>query len=126
MRKKLRDFAKAMFKKSLSDGFLDEKKVKQVLKEIADQKGTQTVKILRIYKKLIEKALANEEIIIESAQKNMTNKKEIEKTLLSKTNAKKVVFRTNPTIVFGARITHGDWIYDSTLDAKLKQLTINN
>ena len=47
----------------------------------------------------------------------------MEKELLSKTKAKRIKYKINPKLIFGLRITHGDFVYDATLDSKLKQLT---
>ena len=122
--KKLLKIAKGMFKQSLSQELVNTQKVRGILGEITRQKPAHLASILKIYKKLIRQALAREEIIIESASQ-LTNQSELEKQFLAKTGARKVLFKTNPKIVTGAKITHGDWIWDATLDAKLKQLTID-
>jgi len=123
-RKKQLLAAKNMFKESLSAGSVDPDKVRQILKKIISQKPTHLANILKVYKRLIESKLAQEQIIIETATE-FPNQSELERKLIKKTGAKRVFARTNPKIVFGARIIHGDWIWDATLDAKLKQLTIN-
>jgi|SRR3989304_9046985 len=114
--------AKQMFKKSLSEGKVDTGRVHIVLKKMLSQKPAGLLRILRIYKRLIETAITREQLILESAVET-ANKKLLEKELLKKTGARKVIYKTNSKITFGARITHGDWIYDETLDAKLKSLT---
>ncbi len=121
-KKKQQKLAKLMFKESLNkNGFIDPQKVRQVLAKISlHQKDT--IKILKIYKRLIAKTQAKEEIVIEAAGKIKLQKK-TEKEIIAKTHAAKIIYRVNPKIVFGARLTHGDWIWDATLDAKLKQLT---
>lgn len=117
--------AKILFKKSLTGNYVDTKKVQLVLKKIVAQKPVQLINILKIYKKIIENALGKEQIVIESAQKLKSSQK-FEKEILSKTGAKRIIYKTDPNIILGSKITHGDWVWDETLSAKLKQLTINN
>lgn len=120
-KKKQQVFAKLMFKESLSShGFIDPQKVRQVLQKIVLGKKDIT-KILKIYKRLIARAQTKEEVIIEAAQK-IKLQKEVEKEIMAKTGTAKIRYIVNPKIVFGARLTHGDWIWDATLGAKLKQL----
>ena len=121
-RKKQLASAKNMFKESLTNDNTDPVKIRQILGNIIAQGPTSLVNILKIYKRLIETKQRQEQIIIETAA-DLTNQKELTKKLITKTKAKKVLVRTNPKIVFGAKIIHGDWIWDATLDAKLKQLT---
>ncbi len=120
-RKKQIEVAKLMFKNSLKNGQVDKAKVRQVLKEKATKRQVGTIALLKKYKRLIEMALAKEEVIFEIGQK-ITNLARIEDELLSRTQAARIKIKINPKIVFGAKITHGDWQYDATLDAKLKEL----
>lgn len=121
--KKQIKMAKIMFKNSFdSDGFISVAKVKAQMNQIVKAKPQGLTKILKAYKRLIETALRKEEVVVESAVK-LTSLKKNETELLTKTGAKKVTYKINPKIVLGTRITHGDWIYDETLDSKLKQIT---
>ena len=120
--KKIKNLAKIMFKKSLKDGLINPTSVSAVLKEIASQKPHGLKNILKSYKHLIEAKIAQEELIVETAQKTKDIEK-MEKELLSKTKAKRIKYKINPKLIFGLRITHGDFVYDATLDSKLKQLS---
>lgn len=123
-KKKQQKLAKLMFKESRnSQGFIDPQKVRQILRKINLQQKD-VIKILKIYKNLIAVALAKEKVIIETGQKIKFGIK-LEKKILAQTGADKVVYKVSPQIVFGARLTHGDWIWDATLDSKLRQLTSN-
>ena len=121
--KKIKDLAKIMFKKSLKDGLINPASVSTVLKEIVSQKPPGLKNVLKLYKHLIESKIAREELIVETAQKTKEVEK-MEKELLSKTKAKRIKYKINPKLIFGLRITHGDFVYDATLDSKLKQLTL--
>jgi|SRR3972149_719473 len=125
-RKKTIQIAKSLCKKCCTpEGHIEPSKIHLVLKALSRQKPAGYSNILRALKRQVETSLAREEVTVETTQKP-TNWKQLEKTLIEKTHAKKITYKTNPNIVFGAKIMHGDWIWDSSLDAKLKQLTINN
>ena len=111
-----------MFRDSLTDGSTDPEKTRKVLRRVILEKPPGLLNILKIYKRLVETAVVKEQIILETAVA-LSNKKPLEKELLKKTGARNFLYKTSPKITFGAKITHGDWIYDATLDAKLEQLT---
>lgn len=123
-KKRLYRFAKSLFANSKTNGFVDEKKVKNILNLLVKTKPANLVSILRIYKRLISAAINKEQIVFESALK-VQNKK-LQQDLISKARAKRIIYKVNPKMVFGAKIAHGDWVWDATLDAKLSQLTINH
>ena len=120
--KKIKVLAKVMFKKSLKEGVVNSASVSAVLKETISQKPQNLKNILKFYKHLIESKIAREELIVETAQKTKEIEK-MEKELLSKTGARRIKYKINPKLIFGLRITHGDFVYDATLDSKLKQLS---
>lgn len=120
--KKLTKIAKIMFKNSLSGGYLDTNKAKRIIAEVSSQKPTGLAKILTTYKKYVQEQIAREEIIIESA--TPLPNKSMEKELLLKTGARRIKYQINSQMVTGARIKHGDWLYDESLSGKLANLTI--
>ncbi len=107
-----------MFKASLKNGTIDKTLVNKVLKEITSQKPYGLSKILKIYKRLVARKLAREEVTVEAAAIPPLDKS----AFLKKTGAKRIILKKNPGIVFGAKITHGDWIWEETLDSKLNQI----
>lgn len=117
--------AKNLFKKSLNHGLVDPKRVSVVLKNLTASRPQGLVGILKVYKRLIESKIAGETLVIESPAPTNTLEK-FRKDLLNKTAAKKIVYIVNPDLVFGAKITNGDWVWEDTLETKLQQLTINN
>lgn len=117
--------AKDLFKKSLSGGSVDTKKVTLLVKNLAESKPQGMVGILKVYKRLVESKIAGETLVIESPVGTNLLKK-FERELMHKTGAKKTQYIANPNLVFGAKITNGDWVWEDTLETKLKQLTINN
>lgn len=122
-KRKQAQVAKTMFKQSLNGkGFVDTQEVHRILKETIALKPAGLINILKTYKKLIEAKIAQEEVTIETTSK-IPNQKQMENEILKKTGGKTIRYKVNPKIVFGAKIIHGDWVYDTTLTAKLNQLT---
>ena len=122
MTKKRIKIARALFKKSLDkNGILSSYKVHQILMAISKEKPLQVAGILKAYRRLVVAKLKKEEVEVEMAQPIKT--KNLEKIILKSTSARRIVFKTNPNLIIGAKVTHGDWIWDETLDAKLGQLT---
>lgn len=117
--------AKDLLKKSLTANLVDPRKVSAILKNLTASNPQGLIGILKVYKRLIEAKIAGETLTIESPIPINTLKK-FEKDLFKKTVAKKVVYIVNPRLVFGAKITSGDWVWENTLATKLQQLTINN
>lgn len=121
-RKKIRDAAKTAFNNSLTEGYIDGKKARQNIKALKDQYKIGLTKVLKLYKKLIVSALAEEEVILEIPT-GLKIQKQIEAQILQRTGAERVVYKINPKLVFGTKIRHGDWIFDSSLPEKLGQLS---
>lgn len=113
--------AKMLLKNSFSAGALSEKKIRSNLASLKKFKIVDLSLILKTYKKLIEKQLSKDEILIESPTK-LTLPKKTTDSLLRKLGAKRIRYSENPHLVLGARILHGDWVYDTTLDAKLESM----
>lgn len=114
-----------MLLKSKTNGQVDAKKVKTVLNEVVSASPQNLTAILRTYKKIVDRSLLQEEVTIELASP-IKNEKKLESEIVAKTKAKRIRLKINPNIVFGSKITHGDWVWDNTLEAKLKQLTVTS
>jgi len=121
-KKKQLKIAKTLLKKSLTNGTLDSTKVQKILIMLASAKPQGLIGILKTYKRLAGTKLKNEEIVIETGTK-LASQSRLELNLKKATGAKRIIYKQNPKIVFGTKITHGDWILDNTLESKLKQLT---
>lgn len=123
-KKHLNLISKSLYKKSLSQGLVDEKKVSLILTQLDKVKPAKLSSILKTYKRLITQKLSREEIIIETNDK-ITFQKSFIDNLKKNTGASRIINKTNPKIVFGAKIYNGDWIWDETLKSKLKQITLS-
>lgn len=113
---------RVLLAKSLDkNGIVSSQKVHQILAAISKERPPGTAGILKAYRRLLQSRLKKEEVEVETAQ--VVKSKNLQKVILRKTGAKRVIFRTNQNLTIGAKITHGDWVWDETLDAKLAQLT---
>lgn len=121
-RTKLIKIAKTMANFSLTAGKLDADKVKNVTNATISLKPANLTKILKIYKGLIENIMKKETVTVEIPSKDIATK-QFEQSIKKTTGATQVTYVINPRLIAGAKITHGDWVYDQTLDTKLNQLT---
>ncbi|OGE09136.1 hypothetical protein A3A60_01130 [Candidatus Curtissbacteria bacterium RIFCSPLOWO2_01_FULL_42_26] len=119
-KRKIIKIAKVMFKNSLRNGLLDTSKIRIIVAKITKLKPEGFLQILKVYQKLVAQQVAKEEVVVESATPLAKNQ---EKEIIKRTKAQNIRYKLNRDMVFGAKITHGDWIYDASLDAKLEQLT---
>lgn len=120
-KKYLNLLSRSLYKKSLSQGLVDEKKVRIILNHLEKQKPAKLSSILKTYKRLIGQKLSQEEIIIETNDK-ITFQKSFIDNIKKNTGAVRIINKTNPKIVFGAKVYNGDWIWDETLEEKLHQI----
>lgn len=114
--------AKTMFAASLKNGLVDEAQGKQILSLVTRRKPQGLLKTLRLYKNLVDSAQNKEKVTIQSAAK--LDRQTLTR-ISAKTHTRKIAVTVNPRLVFGTRITHGDWVWDNTLEGKLEQLTAN-
>lgn len=119
-KRKITKIAKLMFKKSLKENQLDNLNVVKIVQKIIKLKPDGYLKILNAYKKLIAAKNSQETLTIESATPISGS---LQKEILTQTGARYIQVKINKNLVFGAKIIHGDWVYEATLDAKLEQLT---
>jgi F0F1-type ATP synthase delta subunit len=122
-KKKITKIARIMYKNSFTGEYLDESKISQILDRLSKYKMQGFIKILKFYKRLVEIQIAREQVIIETPFKL---DKRTEDVIIAKTSAKKINYQINPNLVFGAKIKHGDWVYDNTLDSKLDLIVQDN
>ncbi len=115
MTSKTKQIAKQLFKLSVIDEKINEKRVNEIVSTLVTRKPLHYVQILQGYKNAIENFLTSQEIIIE-VPKGFTMKD----TALKST--KRVVVKENPKIVYGVRIIDGDWVFDNTLEGKLENI----
>lgn len=123
-KKKYNKIAKFMFKNSLKNGQIDSRSVTKVLGAVTKEKPRGLLEVLKAYKRLVEQKIKAGTVLVET-EADIAGQTQLEKELLKKTGANKVVFKKNPELVFGAKITHGDWVYEDTLESKLYQLADN-
>lgn len=113
--------AKKLFSLSFVNKTLNEQRVLEIVRSLISDQGTQTRAILGMYKNIVTQYIKSHTLVIEVPKGHtITSKEQKELQDISKTDYIEVV--ENDKIIVGARITHGDWVYDQTLDARLTQL----
>ena len=122
-RKRGQQIAKLLCKKCcMSEGYIQPDKIHLVLKELTRQKPAGYTNVLKALKRQVARVQDREKVTVEAAQ-IPSNWKEFEKGLIERTHAKRILFKQNPEMIFGVKITHGDWVWEETLNSKLEQLT---
>jgi F-type H+-transporting ATPase subunit delta len=124
LNKDARKLTKALFKASLTNGRLDEKKASLIVKKVAEEKPRSFVGILKEYQRLVRLELAKHHAVIESAtplDKATTDQ------LLAGLRAKygddlTTEFKTTPELLGGLRIKIGSDVFDSSVRERLFRL----
>src|SRR3989344_1590795 len=109
-KRKITKIARFMFKKSLKENQLDNSQVVNIVQKIIKLKPDGYLKILKSYKKLIAAKTSQETLTIESATPISGS---LQKELLTRTEARYIQVKINKNLVFGAKIIHGDWVYEA-------------
>jgi len=122
--KDARKLTKGLFKMSLTNGRLDEKKVSAVVQKVIDAKPRSFTGILKEYQRLVRLEVAKHHAVIESAtalDKGTTDQ------LLANLRAKyggdlTTEFKTTPELLGGLRIKIGSDVFDSSVRERLARL----
>ncbi len=122
--KDARKLTKGLFKLSLTNGRLDEKKVSAVVQKVIDEKPRSFTGILKEYQRLVRLEVARHHAVIESAtalDKGTTDQ------LLNNLRAKygqeiTTEFKTVPELLGGVRIKIGSDVFDSSVRERLARL----
>ena len=117
--KRISATVKLLIKNSLNNGQVDVKKAANIVKALMHSKIPNLLNVLRLYKKRLQIQISKEEVYIETA----TKLSGMEKDILGKTGAKRIIYKLNPQMIAGIKIKHGDWVWEESLDSKLTQIT---
>lgn len=120
-KKQIEKAAKTLFYASLTGGKIDTKKVQTILNIVTKEKPLGLIHLLRAYKKHIAHTMSWEKVVIETPDASALPEN-YKAAIKRQTGATRITSKINADIVFGARVTHGDMIWDNTLEAKLNQL----
>lgn len=113
--------AKKLFALSFVNESLDEKRVLYIVSEVLKDKTREKNALISAYTKLISEYIRYNQIQIEIPKGFSISQSEVE-LLAKKTKAKYTRIVESEKNIFGAKITHGDWVYDNTLAAKLNNI----
>ncbi|MDP2671488.1 MAG: F0F1 ATP synthase subunit delta [bacterium] len=124
MKTKILKLAKKSLQASFAKGRLEPALVSEQIKVIKKEYPSETLNLLRAYRKLLRAKLAKQTVLVESSLPlNQDLVADIEAEIKKKFGADKTVtFRTNETTLGGLRLKLGDDILDYSLAGKLNEL----
>jgi F-type H+-transporting ATPase subunit delta len=122
--KEARKASKTLFLGSFSNGKLDERKVRTVVKELADKKPRQYLEILEGYQRRVRLELAKRYVLIESATDlGPGTRDKLSDALKAKYGDDLTTeFRVSPELIGGLRIKIGSDVWDNTIQNRIARL----
>lgn len=116
--------ARLMFKNSLTDGKIDEKKVQGVLKGLLSSKKRNVIEILKAYRKMVLHLIDEQTAKVEAGFELSEGEKKLISKLLKKIYHKEldVEFSKNAQLLAGLRVKVGDVIWDASLKGRILAL----
>lgn len=122
-----RQNAKSLLKLCSEKGALQEAKVRQVVKAIADKKPRGYLALLTRFQKLIQIEISRSTVTVESAVELSDKGVSVFQAVESKfgpSSAK--YYRVLPDLIGGVRITRGSDVWDGSVKARLNALKLNS
>jgi F-type H+-transporting ATPase subunit delta len=116
--------AKKYFRMCLrADGSLDEQKVREVVRAVTTTRPRNYLQVLTRLQRLVEMAIAERTVRIESATELPDQGAGVVRELESRFGpALQTHYTHNPTLLGGLRIQHGSRIWDGSLSTRLRRL----
>lgn len=116
--------AKQLFTSCLSQGLLDENRVRQAVTAVLSQKPRGYVPILTHFQRLVKLDIDRRTALVESATVlTAPEQAAVSSSLTQKYGAGLMLsFSQNPTLLGGLRIKVGSDVYDGSIRARLEQL----
>ena len=122
--KESRKISKSLFRSSLTEGVLDEAKVREIVTAIIESKPRQYYAILKGYQRLVRLEMRKHQAVIESAEP-LTDSigKDIEADLRKKHGRDlNIEYKVNPALIGGLRIQIGSNVWDGSVQGRLARL----
>ncbi len=108
----------------LSEGRLDQGKVRAVLASLAESRPAGSAEILHEFHRLVRLKLESHAALVESAEALSTSEKAvIEENLTGRFGAETTFgYSVNPSLIAGIRVKIGSDVYDASVRERLKRL----
>jgi F-type H+-transporting ATPase subunit delta len=121
--RKAKRTARQLFRLCLVDGRLDEARVRQVARRIAESKRRGTLAVLSALQRLVRLERDRHTASVESA-KPLTEdvRRNVQESLKRRYGSLETAFAENPDLIGGMRIKIGSDVYDGSVRARLKAL----
>jgi F-type H+-transporting ATPase subunit delta len=122
--KQARRGAKELFRSCLTDGLLDDGRVRQAVQRVLQTKPRGYLAMLTHFERLIKLDIARRSARVESAAPLPPDLQAAVQASLSKTYGPglNISFVQNPSLIGGMRIKVGSDVYDGTVQARLNAL----
>ncbi len=117
----IKKLAKKLYTVSILNGEIDRNRVHAIVATVLQSATRNKTTVLKQYKKYIEAFVRTREVIVEVPDGFAIDRK-MEQEIMEKTHAKNITVYENAGLIFGVKITHGDWVYDNTLDSQLGKI----
>jgi F-type H+-transporting ATPase subunit delta len=116
--------AKELFRLCLVNGLLDEGRVREVVRRVADSRNRNRFKFLSYFRRLVELDHARHTATVENATPVSADMQASIRAGLSRTYGPglNTTFAQNPELIGGMRIKVGSDVYDSSVKARLAAL----
>lgn len=124
-KKQIQQLARQLFQMSLADGRLSDERVGGVLAYIEKINRTDSLALLRSYRRLIAAEVARNQAVVEHAGAVSTQALQAIGSDLSRKYGRpiSVVSRPDPALLAGLRVRVGDDVYESSVAGQLAQLS---
>jgi F-type H+-transporting ATPase subunit delta len=122
--KQARRDAKELFRHCLMNGLLDEGRVREVVREVAQSRNRNRLKVLSHFRRLVELDQARHTAAVENATPLPADMQASVQAGLSRAYGPglNTTFTHNPELIGGMRIKVGSDVYDTSVKARLAAL----
>jgi len=116
--------ARRLFRLCMTDGRLDEERLRQVIRQVSDNKQRDFVGILFALKRLLQLELERRHVVVESASDlDEASRQRVATSLTAKYGAGLTFeYQTKPELLGGLRIRVGDDVWDGSVRGRIERL----
>jgi F0F1-type ATP synthase delta subunit len=123
MNLKLVKKAKIFLKDSMSQGRLDQEQAREQLNNIRTQPRGQRLKLLRLYRALIEKRLRQETVLVQtSTELDSGAREELERKIQSRFGGARIEYESVASLIGGVRVIFRDTSFDYSIKGRLEEI----
>ncbi len=116
--------ARRLFRLCMSDGLLDEERLRQVIRRVADEKPRDFIGVLYAFKRLLHLELERRRVVVESAADlDDASRQRVTAGLTARYGAGlSFDYHIRPDLLGGLRIRVGDDVWDGSVKGRINRL----